>query len=266
MPQLTYSACVGMLFAPEAKTLADRIRLAAEAGFEAVEFWGWRGKELDAIGLALEETGAKLVCLVSEPMAPLTDPSRHRRFLSGLEESRDIALQLGARILIAQAGDEVSGVPRADQHKAIRNALEEAAFRLEGSGVTFALEPLNTRVDHPGYYLHSTSEGLDLIEEVNRPEIRLLYDMYHSYVMDEPFEVSEDKPDNVLIGRTHLIAHVHLADAPGRNEPGTGDMNWRERLAWLAGQGYSGYVGLEYRPTNGTLQSLQHLEGFPKNS
>jgi hydroxypyruvate isomerase len=249
-----------MLFVPEADTIADRIHLAAGAGFTAVEFWDWRDKDLDAIERALDETGMKLVGLVSTPMAPLTDPTQHDRFLDGLVESMEVAQQLRAGTLIAQAGDEVPGVPRDEQHASIRSALLEAADLLEGSGVTLALEPLNTRVDHPGYYLHSTSEGLDLIEAVDRPEIRLLYDLYHSYVMDEGFDAITPGGTALLRDRVHLIAHVHLADAPGRHEPGSGEMDWRRRLEWLESHGYDGYVGLEYSPTGGTLESLRELE------
>lgn len=266
MTQLKYSACVELLFAPEADAVADRIHLAASAGFGAVEFWSWRDKDIDAIARALDETGMALVGLVSEPMAPLTDPSQHDRFLDGLVESMEIAQQLGAGTLIAQAGNELPDVSRSEQHDAIRRALVEAGDLLEDSGVTLALEPLNTRVDHPGYYLHSTSEGLDLIEAVSRPEIRLLYDLYHSFVMDEPFAAIDGGGGDLLEGRTHLIEHVHLADAPGRHQPGSGRMDWKRRLAWLESQGYDGYVGLEYMPTGGTLESLSELEGFDRKS
>jgi len=251
-----------MLFVPEAETIADRIHLAAAAGFTAVEFWDWRDKDLDAIERALVETGIRLVGLVSTPMAPLTDPAQHDRFLDGLVESIEIAQQLRVGTLIAQAGNELPGVSRSDQHASIRHALLEAADLLEGSGVTLALEPLNTRVDHPGYYLHSTAEGLDLIAEMGRPEIRLLYDLYHSYVMDERFDAITAGEPTLLEDRVHLIAHIHLADAPGRHEPGSGEMDWQRRLAWLESHGYDGYVGLEYSPTGGTLESLRALERF----
>ena len=99
--------------------------------------------------------------------------------------------------------------------------------------MVLALEPLNDRVDHPGYYLTSTVEGLDIIDEVDRPEVRLLYDIYHSAMMGEHIE-------DVLEGRLDRVAHVHLADTQGRGEPGSGDMDWQSaaRLAgraWLFG-------------------------------
>lgn len=145
-------------------------------------------------------------------------------------------------------------MPRREQHEAILAALGAAADVLAGSGVTLALEPLNTRVDHPGTYLDSTREGLDLVERVSRPEVRLLVDLYHGAVMGEV-------PQEVLAGRVGLIAHVHLADAPGRHEPGTGELPWRERVAWLRAQGYGGRIGLEYAPSGATRAALAWFAG-----
>ncbi len=140
-------------------------------------------------------------------------------------------------------------MPREAQHAALVKVLRESADLLKGSGVVLALEPLNDRVDHPGYYLTSTVEGLDIIDEVDRPEIRLLYDIYHSAMMGEHIE-------EVLEGRLDRIVHVHLADTQGRGEPGSGTLDWRARLDWLAEHGYDGLIGLEYRPTGPTLESL----------
>jgi hydroxypyruvate isomerase len=120
---------------------------------------------------------------------------------------------------------------------------------LEGSGVRLALEPLNTLVDHKGYYLASTAEGLDIIDEVGRPEIALLYDVYHSMVMGEDTA-------SVLAGRVDRIAHIHIADHPGRNQPGTGGLPLRKSVEWLIGQSYNGYVGLEFRPTGSSHAAL----------
>lgn len=249
---MKYSACIEWLFEPEAADPAERIRLAAAAGLPAVEFWSWRNKDLAALEAALRDTGLVLTGFVSEPMAPLTDPAQHDAFLTGLEESVSVARRLGAANLIAQAGNLRPAVPRAEQHAAIVDCLKRAAGILAGTGVTLSLEPLNTRVDHPGYYLAFTLEGLDIVEEVGRPEIRLLYDLYHSVVMGEA-------PQQVLDGRIGLVSHVHLADAPGRREPGTGAMDWRAHLAWLRQQGYDGFVGLEYRPSQATVASLASL-------
>lgn len=246
---ITYSACLEWLFAPEAPAFADRFRLAKEFGFEAVEFWGWRNKDIDSVEAALTETGLTLTSFVTEPMVPLTDPEQHEAFLAGLFESVGVAHRLGASGLIAQAGGDRQGVARKVQHEAIAEVLRRAAGLLAGTGVTLLLEPLNTKVDHPGYYLDRTSEGLDIVGEAGDPSVRLLYDIYHSVVMGE-------LPEQALAGRLNLVGHIHLADAPGRAEPGTGQMDWRAHLRWLRKNGYDGYVGLEYRPSGSTKESL----------
>lgn len=248
---MKYSACLELLFAEE-PDFAKRFQLAKDVGFGTVEFWSWRRKNLEEVRHALEGTGLTLLGFAAEPMLPLTDANQHVAFLQGLRESITATRALGAKNLIAQAGDELQGIPRQEQHDAIVRVLSAAAPLLEAEGATLLLEPLNTKVDHPGYYLASTPEGLDIIEEVGSPNVKLLYDIYHSVVMCE-------RPSDVLDGRVALVGHVHLADAPGRGEPGSGDMPWREHLQWLTENGYEGYIGLEYRPTKDTRESLADL-------
>ncbi len=245
---MRYSACIEWLFAAESPDFAGRIHAAKAAGLDAVEFWRFSNKDIDAVERALRETGLPLSSILCEPIAPLTDSTAHERFLEGVKVSLAAAKRLGAPVMIAQAGDEQAGISRAQQHASIVKVLKEAARLIEGSGVILALEPLNDRVDHPGYYLTSTEEGLDIIDEVGRPEIRLLYDIYHAAVMGETIEV--------LDGRLDRVVHVHLADAPGRGEPGSGAMDWSDRLDWLEQRGYAGFVGLEYKPTIGTVEGL----------
>jgi hydroxypyruvate isomerase len=248
---MKYSACIEWLFA-EAGDFPARIVAARQAGLDGVEFWKWTTKEIDPIEAALEETGLKLTGFVAEPMVPLTDPARHAEFLEGLKASIDMARRLKAPVLIAQTGDDLAGRSRAEQRDALTACLAKAADVLKGSNVMLAIEPLNTRVDHKGYYLSSTAEGLDIVDDVGRPEVKIVYDIYHSAVMGE--EIAD-----VLAGRLDRVAHVHLADAPGRHEPGSGMMDWRRRVDWLVANGYAGMIGLEYMPTNGTVASLDKL-------
>lgn len=247
-----YSACIEWLFEKEAPVFADRIRAAKAAGLSGIEFWGATSKDLDAVKVALDETGLAIAGILAEPMSQLTDPATHPAFLEGVRASLQNALKLGARAMIVTTGDERHDVPREVQHAAIVKVLKDAADILKGSGVVLALEPLNDRVDHPGYYLTSTVEGLDIVDEVDRPEVRLLYDVYHSAMMGEHTE-------DVLEGRVDRVVHVHLADTQGRGEPGSGTMDWQARLDWLADHGYAGFVGLEYRPSGSTEDSLSFM-------
>lgn len=244
-----FSACIDMLFVPETADVAERIHLAKAAGVQAVEFWMWSNKDLNAIEDALGATGLALAGIVAEPFAELTQTSDHNRFLDGLAQSLSVAQRLGTKVMIAQAGPLLEGVSRESQHDALTEAMARSADVLKGSGVQLALEPLNILVDHAGYYLDSTLEGLDIIDAVNRPEIALLYDLYHSMVMGEV-------PQEVLAGRVDRIAHIHVADHPGRNQPGTGGLPLRDSLDWLSNQGYGGYIGLEFKPTGETAVAL----------
>lgn len=246
------SACIEMLFVPETGEVADRIRLAKAAGFDAVEFWLWSNKDLSQIRDVLDETGVALAGIVAEPFAKLTTPSDHDRFLAGLEQSRDVALSLGTKILICQSGPLLQGIDRAAQLDALTLAMERSAEVLKGSGVVLALEPLNDRVDHPGHFLTDTREAITIIRDVNREEIGLTYDLYHSMVMGED-------PEVVMAGNIDTIAHLHIADHPGRNQPGTGSLNLQRKLNWLHAEGYNGYVGLEFRPTAGTDEALTQM-------
>lgn len=247
---LTLSPCVEWLFADGGRPFAERIRAAATAGFRQVEFWAASNKDLAQVEQALHETGVGVTCFVSEPTGRLVDPETHAEFLEGIERSAELATRLEARNVIVVTGDALPGVNRMRQRDAITQALVQAAPIASAAGVQLLLEPLNTRVDHQGYYLDSTAEALDIVREVNHPAVRLLYDLYHSVTMGE-------EPENVLAGSGHLVGHVHIADVPGRYEPGTGTIDWPRQLVALRLAGYSGAIGLEYMPTRDTESSLE---------
>ncbi|HEV7293413.1 MAG TPA: TIM barrel protein [Devosia sp.] len=250
---MKFSACIEWLFSEDApSSFPDRIRLAKENGLDAVEFWKWSNKDIDGIEAALKQTGLPLAGFVAEPMIPLTDPANMETFLHGLEESAALAQRLGAGVLIAQAGNDLEGHDRASQRAALVDCLRGAGKVLEGKGVRLGVEPLNTKVDHQGYFLDSTVEALDIMDEVGSPSVGIVYDLYHSAVMGEKIE-------DVLAGRLQHVFHAHVADHPGRGAPGTGRLDLAERLQWLFKSGYGGVVGLEYKPGGmnaGTMQDI----------
>lgn len=243
------SACIEWLFADEADDVADRIRLAHEHGVDAVEFWKWTNKDIGSIERALKETGLPLASFVAEPMIPLTDIANKAAFLEGLKASIETARRLGARTLIAQAGNDLEGKSRQEQRDALTETLAAAGEVLAGSGVRLGVEPLNTLIDHVGYFLPSTCEGLEIARATERDEIGIIYDVYHSAVMGEDTaEVIGSDIDRVL--------HIHIADHPGRNEPGSGAIDLKQRVDWLFANGYQGAVGLEYRPLKSSAETI----------
>ncbi len=219
-----YSACVEWLFAEPGDRFEDRIYRARKAGLRAIEFWRWTDKDLGAISAALKQTGLAVSSIVAEPMIPLTDATNKQMWLEGLAASVKVAQRLAAPILIAQAGDYLPGRSRQEQRLALTAALRAGADILKGTGVRLGVEPLNTRIDHIGYFLESTGEAdPDIADEIDRPEIGIVYDIYHSAVMDE-------RTEDVIGERISRVFHVHVADHPGRNEPGSGSIDLAHRL------------------------------------
>ncbi len=251
------SGCIESLFEREYPAVEDRIRPSAEAGLDAVEFWLWHDKDLNKIERALDDTGVGLTLFSSEPRSPIVDPASHRAFLDGLRESVKVARRLNASALCVLADDRGVGGgteprtdrTRAEQHAAVVEVLKQAAPMAADEGLKLLVEPLNTMLDHKGYFLDSTPEGLDIIEEVAHPAVLLLFDIYHSTMMGEGTA-------EVLGKRGHLVGHVHAADVPGRHEPGSGTIDWPATMAILDALGYAGAIGLEYWPTGSTIESL----------
>lgn len=228
------SACIEMLFVT-AGDYPARIHAAHAAGYAGIEFWGWLAKDIAGVEAALHETGLRLAGFVAEPMVSLTDPATHDEFLAALPASIAMAQRLGAENLYIQGG-KLRDAPRADHVAALVAVLGKAADILQGSGVTLLLEPVS---DSKGGYLTHAAEGLSIVAQVNRAEVRLLYDLYHAAVAGEDTRITIG-PDMALIG------HIHVADHPGRGAPGTGVLALDADITWIRAQGYKGLFGLEY--------------------
>ncbi|HBW1608029.1 TPA: TIM barrel protein [Klebsiella pneumoniae] len=236
------SACIEWLFREEYPDFSDRVRAAKAQGFSHVEFHLWRDKPLAALAQALEETGVTLSSFVVEPRRRLVDPAEHEQFLAAVSDSLAVSRQLGSPPLVVASGFSREGVDIAEQQAQAVHILRQAATLAEAAGVTLLLEPLNTRIDHPGMFLNDTRLALDIIEAVDSPRLQLLFDVYHSMVMEEEME-------EVLGGRMHRVGHVQIAQAPDRNEPDPRSGEWPALIARLQRLGYNGAIGLEYKPS-----------------
>jgi hydroxypyruvate isomerase len=238
------SVCVEFLFADEdpATTLAERVRRAAEAGAEAVEMWGWRGRDLDALKATLGDSGVSLHAMTMDPLLPLGDLRMGAAVMEAFARSVDAAHRLGCERLIVTSGDRPATIPEADALQATIEVLGECARRAERCGITILFEPLNRAVDHPRCAVARCAEALAIIEAVDQRSLCLLYDFYHGHLMGDP-------PQDVLQRSIHRLGHVQIADVPGRGEPGSGAIDWALELGWLFDAGYSGTLGLEFHPT-----------------
>ncbi|MFD0668339.1 TIM barrel protein [Ramlibacter sp. MAHUQ-53] len=233
----------------EAGDMPARIRAAAAAGLDRVEFHLWDKVDIDAVEAALKETGVQLQSLVIGPRCGCVDRSKEAFFLDAVRGTIAMCQRLGAKGIVLAGGPALKDVPAAEQHAAMVYLIKKAAPLVEAAGLMIYLEPLNTRIDHPIMFMDTAMEGLDIVEEVNSPAVRLLYDVYHSTVMGEDWRE--------VLKRGHLIGYVQVADTNGRHEPGSGTIDWAAWLPALKAAGYTGDIGLEYRPSNGTLPSLQ---------
>jgi hydroxypyruvate isomerase len=252
---LELSACIEWLFSEAGDDFGARIRAAADAGVPAVEFWGWRHRDIAGIARVLGETGVEVTAFAVDPALPLGDPAAGDAVVASIAESAAVAAELGCRNLIVVSGDRDERIGAAEQRAAIVAVLRRGAPVAADRGVALLLEPLNTRVDHVGTFLDSTSEGLGVVGEVGAGNVKLLFDLYHSAVMGESLE-------DVLASRFGAVGHIHIADAPGRHEPGSGAIDWVGTFAWLSDNGYDGRIGLEYQPVASTRESLAAIGRF----
>jgi len=247
---LRLSVCIEMIF--RELPFLDRIDAVAEAGYHAFEFWSWKTKDLDGILERKRKYGLDIATFSVEHEGRLVDYSTINKFINGLKESIKTAQKLECSTLLVTTGNELPGVPRSKQHGSIVKCLKEAARIAEKAGIVLALEPLNTLIDHKGYYLYSSQEGFEILNEVNSPNVKLLYDIYHQQIM-------EGNLINTITKHIGQIAHFHVADVPGRHEPGTGEINYINIFRSIEKTGYNGYVGLEFKPLMSSKEALKRV-------
>ncbi len=226
----------------------EAIRRIGELGYDTAETYDWKGIDLKKAREACEKYGVTLLSMCTTEFR-MTSPEHRELWLAGLKESCEAAQLLGVKKLITQVGQD-TGAPRADQHASIVAALNAAKPILEASGVTIMIEPLNTYVDHAGYYLWSAVEGFEIVREVNHPLVKVVYDIYHQQIME----------GNIIPNITNnldCIAHLHSAGHPGRHELQLGESDYKVIFAAVDKAGYNGYCGLEYFPTTDPMESLK---------
>ncbi len=231
--------------------LSTAIQKVRALGFDAAETYEWRGQDLEAVKNACAETGEELLSMCT-PEFPRTAPARRKAWLEGLRESCAAARRAGVKRLITQVGQD-TGAPREAQHESIAAALREARPILEDSGVTIMIEPLNTLVDHKGYYLWSSAEAFALIREVGHPLVKVVYDIYHQQVMEGNIIPS-------IVNNLDCIAHLHSAGHPGRHELQYGENDYKVIFAAVDKAGYRGACGLEYGPLMDAEESLREAK------
>lgn len=228
----------------------DAIRKIGALGFDCAETYGWKNLDLSRVRAACEESGVELLSMCTTEF-DMTHLDKREKWLDGLRESCAAAKKVGASRLITQVGPD-TGEERAVQHERIVGTLRAAKPILEESGITIMIEPLNTYVNHPGYYLWSSREAFDIIREVDHPLVKVVYDIYHQQIME----------GNIIPSVTQnldCIAHLHSAGHPGRHELQFGENDYKVIFAAIDKSGYIGACGLEYMPTMEPAESLREF-------
>ena len=224
------------------------IRKSAELGYRTVETYDWRMLDTAAVRCALEDTGVEL-CSILVMENRLTTPTCRDLWLSSLKDTCETAVKMGVKHAITQVGND-TGAPREAQHTAIVETLRAAKHILEHYGVTVMPEPLNIKVNHPGYYLTTAAEAFDIIREVDSPFVKVVYDIYHQ-------QVTEGDIIPTVTKNLDLIAHLHSAGHPGRHELWEGELNYKYVFDAIDKEGYTGACGLEYNPLGDPVDSLK---------
>jgi len=231
----------------------DRIRAAAELGFPAVEFWPWRGKDLDAIDALRRELGVEIGQFTAWGFSPgMNDPANHDAFVAEIEASCEVAQRLGAKCMCVVAGNDQPGMTKDEMHANVITALRRAAPIAEAAGVTLILEPMNGRVDHPGHCLYGSADAIAICQAVDSERVKINWDLYH-------MQISEGDLCGHLREGYPWVGYVQLADHPGRREPGTGEIFYPRVLRELHELGYRGLVGLECSPSEGERKAAERV-------
>jgi hydroxypyruvate isomerase len=244
------SVCIDMIMTD--LPFLERMERVKRLGYPAFEFWEWKNKDVDAIIKKKNELGLEIATTMGSGWKPLFTDDARKKFVSEIQASIGAAKRLGSKTLIVTTGSEDKTISRTEQHTHYVAALKAVAPFAEQAGVTIVLEPLNTKVDHPGYFLQTAKEGFEILDEVGSPAVKMLFDIYHHQIMEG--NVIQDITKNIA-----KIAHFHVADVPGRHEPGTGEINYGNVFRAIASTGYQGFVGLEFKPSRSAEDTLREV-------
>ena len=229
----------------------DRLRAAADLGFPAVEFWPWRGKDVEAIARLTQELGLDVAQFTAWGFVPgMNDPANHDQVEKEIRASCAAAHTLGARCMTVVAGNDQPGMSQAQMHEHVTAALRRVAPIAEDADVTLILEPMNVRVDHAGHCLYGSPEAVRICRAVDSTHVKLNWDLYH-------MQISEGDLCGRLREGFDQVGYLQLADHPGRHEPGTGEVHYARVLREAHELGYRGYVGLECSPSRDELSAAR---------
>lgn len=228
-----------------------QLEMVAYYGYPGFERLGWRidvngdrksdTADLDIIRRKMDELGLTWTCITGVGRigpGTLIKEEDHPREEQRFREAVKVAKRLNIKRILALTGNERKDISREKQTEIVIKGLKRLAPIAEKEGVTIVLEMLNVLVNHPGYFLVHTSHGVEIIKEVNSPNVKLLFDIYHQ-------QISEGNLIRNITRNIDLIGHFHIGDNPGRKQPGTGEINYRNVFKAIWEAGYKGFLAME---------------------
>lgn len=233
----------------------DRFAAASKAGFKAVEFLFPYDFPAAEIATRLRDNGLSQVLFNGPPgdwtrgeRGQAALPGRQAEFKEGFRKALDYAATLQCPRIHVMSGLAPAGVAHDAMTATLAANLAWAADLAVPAGVKPVIEPINHR-DIPGFFLNTTDQAAAIIEAIGADRIGMQFDLYHCQITEGDIVTRVEK-------HLPLIAHMQVADNPGRNEPGTGEVNWRFVFDRIDALGYRGWIGCEYRPAGETIAGL----------
>jgi hydroxypyruvate isomerase len=241
-------------------SLAQQMEKVAEAKYEGFEFGNWRAADPLEINKLKHRLGLECACLVGnravDPQGmTLVGPRDRLGFLSEIKASIEAAKRFETKRLVTLTGNALPGLSREVQHRSIVEGLKAAHDVVAPAGITLIVEPLNTLVDHRGYYLDHTHEAFEIVREVESPHVKILFDIYHVQIMDGNLIAT-------IKNNLQYIGHFHVGDVPGRHEPGTGEINYTNVFRAIQESGFRDFVAMEYTPSKDPLVTLAEVRAM----
>ncbi len=252
-----FSANLSVLFTEN--SLLDRFQAAADTGFKAVEIQFPYTEKARDLRTAADEAGVEIV-LINVPAGDLLEggkglagiPGKEQEYQETLDQCLSYAEILEPRCINVLAGREEDSEKHHECHRTFVSNLRHTAESLDRLGITTVFEAVNIH-DMPGFLVHNLREQIEVLEEVQHPDVMLQYDVYHMHRMGE--HVCEN-----IFEHAHIIGHIQFADAPGRGQPGTGEIDFDAVFKAIDDSSFNGWTGAEYNPVSSTHESLGWLE------
>lgn len=245
-----------------------RFSITAQNGFQYYEFWTWQDKDIKLYRALCDEFDIKISAFSGDDAFSMIACDESEAYLDFFNCSLECAEYLGTGTLIVHSDALIPGergiMPAKLQSKemcdlekmqACVRMLKGMALLAEKKNVNIAFEPLNTKLDHPGYYANSMQIALNIVQKVSSKRVKILYDIYHMQIM-------EGNIIGTLTDNIDSIGYIHIADVPGRYEPGTGELNYPNILKTLDALGYTGFVGIECKLNKDMNSVTQMLKNF----